>query len=59
MNAAPYRDLCFGRCQTEELDDLSHDADCVLNLVEQPEYQQRPGQYRQQMEAELLDQDDS
>jgi N-sulfoglucosamine sulfohydrolase len=58
LNAAPFWDLCFGRRPTEELYDLSQDADCVVNLAEQPRHKQRLVQYRQQMESELQQQGD-
>lgn len=55
MDAAQCWALCFVRCQTEEQDDLSHHADCVSNLAESPEDQQRYFQHRQKMETDLQD----
>lgn len=56
--SAPHWDLCFGRRPQEELYNLSVDSDCVVNLAEQPEHQQRLQMYRQQMETELREQGD-
>jgi len=56
--AAPHWKLCFGKRPSEELYDLSVDADCVRNLAELPQHRSRLLRYRDQMETELRQQND-
>lgn len=50
--------LCFGKRPAEELYDLKADPDCVRNLADDPAYAKQKQQLKQQMVAELKEQND-
>jgi hypothetical protein len=50
--------LCFGKRPAEELYDLAHDADCLTNLTDDPQWQVTKQQLNEQMIGELKAQED-
>jgi len=51
-------DTCFGKRPQEELYDLQHDPDCVVNLAGKPEHATRQAAMKQQLFDELKQQAD-
>ncbi|MCX7007942.1 MAG: sulfatase [Kiritimatiellaeota bacterium] len=51
-------DTCFGKRPQEELYDLQHDPDCVVNLTGKPDYATRQAAMKQQLFDELKQQAD-
>ena len=57
-SADPFWKLCFGKRPAEEFYDLKSDPDCLKNLALDPALHAKPAALKQQMEAELRQQQD-